>query len=111
MPDIRQLRPFIAVAEAVSFRRAADRLPTVQPPLSKAIQRLEEELGAKLLERTHRSVELTAVGERFLEEARLVVLQMDRATHTAKMLAKGMIGRLLVGFVPSAAHEVLPKLV
>ncbi|WP_042978562.1 LysR family transcriptional regulator, partial [Burkholderia sp. AU4i] len=70
MIDLRQFRQFIAVAETLSFRRAAERLHMAQPPLSAAIRKLEDELGVSLLERDNRGSTLTPAGEAFLLEAR-----------------------------------------
>ena len=75
---------FVTVAELRSFRRAAERLHMAQPPLSQAIRRLERQLGAELLKRTSRSVELTEAGKAFLPEARKVLAGAEAATVAAE---------------------------
>src|SRR3546814_10123728 len=81
-----------------------------RPPLSQAIQRLEEELGARLFDRNRRKVELTQPGRIFLDRARIVVSQMDQAAAAARGAAQGMIGRLSLGFVPTAIYAILPTI-
>ncbi|HVL58622.1 MAG TPA: LysR substrate-binding domain-containing protein [Burkholderiaceae bacterium] len=107
---LRQLRQFVAVAEELSFRRAAQRLHMSQPPLTAAIQRLEQQIGVALLERTRHRVALTAAGAAFLEEARRTLSQAQLAVETAQRAARGMIGLLRLSFVPSASFLVLPEL-
>ena len=108
-PDLRQLRQFIAVAERLHFGRAAAALHISQPPLSRSIRNLEERLGATLLMRTRRKVELTPEGARFLEEARRLVAQLDHAVLEVGRMAAGG-GRLRLGFVSLADFGVLPRL-
>lgn len=110
MIDLRQLRQFVAVAEELSFRRAAERLHMSQPPLSQVIRALEEELGITLFERTRRRVELTQPGRVLLDQAHRVLSQMDRALAAARGAGRGMTGRLSVGFVSSATYEILPAI-
>lgn len=99
--DLRQFRYFVAVAEELHFTRAAARLNIGQPPLSLQIQAIERELGVLLLKRTRRNVELTPAGELFLKEARLALLQADRAVETVTRAAKGELGTLRLSFVTS----------
>ncbi len=107
--ELRHLRYFVAVAEELHFGRAAKRLNVVQPALSKQISRLENELGVRLLNRTKRSVELTEAGRVFLEDARQVLDQSERAALKARMMAKGEIGCVEVGTVGSATYGVFKE--
>ena len=100
--DLRQFRYFVAVAEELHFTRAAQRLNIAQPPLSLQIKMIEEELGTLLLKRTRRKVELTPAGELFLHEARMTLLQAERAVETVVRAARGEIGTLRLSFVTSA---------
>ena len=108
-PDLRQLRHFIAVAERLHFGRAAAALHMSQPPLSRSIRDLEGRLGATLLARTRRKVELTPEGTRFLEEARRLLAQLEHAVLEVGRMAAGG-GRLRLGFVSLADYGVLPSL-
>ena len=108
-PDLRQLRHFVAVAERLHFGRAAAALHISQPPLSRSIRNLEERVGATLLARTRRRVELTPAGARFLEQARRVLAQLENAVLEAGRTAAGG-GRLRLGFVSLADYGVLPGL-
>jgi DNA-binding transcriptional LysR family regulator len=109
MIDLRQFRQFIAVAETLSFRRAAERLRMAQPPLSAAVKRMEGELGVKLFDRSSRVVRLTEPGRVFLEEARRTLAQAERAAESTRRAAQGLVGNLRVTFVPSIAHDILPR--
>jgi len=111
MPDIRQLKQFIAVAEEKHFRIAADRLNMTQPPLSHSIKKLEEELGVLLLSRTKKKVALTPVGEVFLAGAYETVGRLTQLESDTKRAAAGMMGRLKLGFVGSAIYQALPETV
>lgn len=106
--ELRHLRYFVAVAEELHFNRAAVRLGVAQPALSRQIQDLEREVGARLLERTKRHVELTPAGRAFLERARRAVEQAEMAVHAARRVASGQSGSLAVGFVGSATYGRLP---
>ncbi|MDE3195110.1 MAG: LysR family transcriptional regulator [Acidobacteriota bacterium] len=108
--EIRQLRYFLAVAEDLHFTCAAERLHVAQPALSLQIRQLEEEIGAKLLERTNRRVALTAAGEAFRARAALVVEQANRALVEASQIGRGEAGVVSIGFVSSAVCGVLPEI-
>jgi DNA-binding transcriptional LysR family regulator len=107
-PDLRQLRHFVAVAEHLHFGRAAQALHLSQPPLSRSIQDLERRMGAMLLARTRRKVELTAEGARFLAEAKRLLAQLEQAMLDVGSMAAGAGGRLRLGFVSLADFGVLP---
>ncbi len=100
--ELRHLRYFIAVAEELHFGRAAQLLGISQPPLSQQIQALEHELGTRLFERTNRRVQLSESGRLFLDEARLVLAQADKAADVARRAQAGELGELKVGFTTSA---------
>lgn len=107
--DLRQIRYFLAVAEELNFHRAADRVHITQPALSRQISQLEEDLGVVLLLRSNRKVELTLAGREFLERARRIVVDLDRAKLAAQRAVTGQVGLLVVGYIPSAAHVIVPQ--
>ncbi|WP_312947271.1 LysR family transcriptional regulator [Superficieibacter sp.] len=100
--ELRHLRYFIAVAEELHFGRAAARLNISQPPLSQQIQMLEQHIGARLFNRTNRSVSLTAAGKQFLADSRQILLLVDDAALRATRLHHGETGELRIGFTSSA---------
>ena len=108
--ELRHLRYFVAVAEALSFARAARALNISQPPLSRQIRALEEELGTALFARTKRSVQLTPAGTALLPEARRLLREADGLKAGARQLAAGEIGTLGLGFISVAAYNLLPDL-
>lgn len=108
--DLRHLRYFIAVAEEQNIGRAAARLHISQPPLTRQIQQLEEELGVLLFTRTPRGMELTPAGEQLLEEARNIRALVEQATERTQRAGQGRLGRLDVGIFGSAIIDVIPKL-
>ncbi|MGD0615196.1 MAG: LysR substrate-binding domain-containing protein [Verrucomicrobiota bacterium] len=105
--ELRHLRYFVAVAEELNFRRAAERLRLAQPALSTQIKALEEELNVRLLERTTRSVALTQAGRVFLKEARGVLGAASQAEQLARKAEHGAVGTLRVGVIAPAASPWL----
>ena len=110
LPELWQLRYFVAVAERLHFGHAAQALHISQPPLSRAIRALEGRLGVTLFARTRRRVELTPEGARLLEETRRLTGQLERAVLGLRAMASGEQGRLRIGFVSLADYAVLPGL-
>ena len=106
--ELRHLRYFIAVAEELNFRRAAERLHISQPPLSLQIKALEAEVGGALFERNKQHVFLTPAGLVFLGHARHVLEEAAKAKRVVKLALSGEVGELRIGFTPSA--EFLPFL-
>ena len=110
MFDFRQLRYFIAVAEELSFTRAAQRLHLSQPPLSQQIQALEQDLGVRLLERDKRNVMLTPPGRLFLDQARQILAMADEARTQVAEAAAGFSGHLKLAYTVSVSfHPALPQ--
>ncbi|GEQ78160.1 LysR family transcriptional regulator [Comamonas testosteroni] len=107
--DIAELQAFVATAENSSFRVAAERLCLSAPALSRRVERLEEALGAKLLERTTRHVQLTAVGQEFLTEARAALESLESAAQRIIDQALTRRGSVTVACIPSVANHLLPN--
>lgn len=108
--DLKQMKAFMAVAESLHFKRAADSLFITQPALSRLIKGLEEELGAELLVRTTRQVALTESGRLFLQECRQALRHIDRAVYLARSAAAGDIGHISVAYNDFAINGVLPSI-
>ena len=108
--ELRHLRYFVTVAEELHFGRAAVRLNLSQPPLSQQIRALEESLNVQLFERTSRRVNLTLEGKVFLEQARLVLAQADKARATMDAAQRGSLGRITIGCVTSAFYTHVPAI-
>lgn len=107
--ELRHLRYFLAVAEELNFRRAAERLGIAQPPLSSQIQDLERELGVSLFRRVPKGAELTEAGAAFLAEVPAAFEQVDRAVRMARRGGRGEVGRLRVGFTGSTLfNDIVP---
>jgi DNA-binding transcriptional LysR family regulator len=109
--ELRQLRFFVALAEELHFRRAAQRMHIAQPAFSEQIRRLERELGAQLFERTSHYVRLTEAGRLFWPEVRQALAQVERAASVAAQAGRGELGTVTVGFIGSAANELTPLIV
>jgi DNA-binding transcriptional LysR family regulator len=108
--ELRHLRYFVAVAEQLSFTRAAALLHMAQPALSVQIRQLEDELGVELFDRSRRAIALTHAGETMLGESRRLLASLDRSVDLVRRVGAGAIGSIAVGFVPSASNSVLPSL-
>ncbi|HXF32168.1 MAG TPA: LysR substrate-binding domain-containing protein [Solirubrobacterales bacterium] len=100
--ELRHLRYFVAVAEELHFRRAAERLHVAQPAVSEQVRKLEQELGVDLLDRTPRKVTLTDAGAAMLEESRRVLLLAERARQSARNAHCHADARLRVGYAATA---------
>ena len=108
MIEIRLLRSFLAVADELHFGRAAERLHMTQPPLTRQMQQLEEQLGeVRLFDRSRRRVALTEAGEAFVLESRRLLEQMTQAVERTQRVARGESGRLRVGFITLAPLGLL----
>ncbi|MEA9391154.1 LysR family transcriptional regulator [Acerihabitans sp. TG2] len=99
--ELRHLRYFIAVAETLHFGRAAEQLHMSQPPLSQQIQILEQQIGAKLFDRNNRNVRLTPAGKQFLQQAWLIIEQVNQAADRAGRIHRGELGEITIGFTSS----------
>jgi len=106
--ELRRLRYFLAVAEELSFTRAAARLHMAQPPLSTQIQALEHDLGVTLFDRSRRAIRLTAAGRALVPEARRLLADAEQTVRIVRHADDGTVGRLAIGFVPAAVNGVLP---
>jgi len=110
--ELRHLRYFVVVAEEEHMTRAAQRLNIQQPPLSSQIRDLEREMEVRLFDRTPRSIRLNAAGRVFLNEARELLTNVDRAVMRAQQAARGECGRIAVGYTSSASlHPKVPQLI
>ncbi len=109
MDDLRALRTFLVVTEERHFGRAAERLNIAQPAVSQQIKRLEKDLGAAVLRRTTRTVELTDVGRHLQARARMILMEVDRTEVEVQQIRRGRAGRVSIGFVGTATYDVLPQ--
>ncbi|MGF7000502.1 LysR family transcriptional regulator [Paraburkholderia sp. GAS32] len=105
--DLKRLRAFVAVADLLHFGRAAELLGIAQPALSQQIQQLEREIGAPLLIRDRRSVNVTPVGMLFLTEARNTLAQAEKAALVVTRANRGELGEIDIGLVTSVAYSGL----
>ncbi len=106
--ELRHLRYFVAVAEELNFRRAAERLNVTRPALSKQVKDLEEETGVKLLERDTVRVALTDAGKVFLADAQTILDDVEEAVERAREAQNGRRGQLRIGSVGQIAAGFLP---
>ena len=108
--DLRQIRYFVAVAEARSFTKAAEKLHIAQPPLSRQIQQLEDELGVQLLRRDSRPLQVTEAGRVLYEQALQVLHRVEQMKQATIQVGRGEGRRLSIGFVASTLYGELPML-
>ncbi|ACC74021.1 LysR family transcriptional regulator [Paraburkholderia phymatum] len=108
--ELRHLHYLVTLGETLHFGRAAERLHISQPPLSRQIALLEEELGVGLFDRTSRTVKLTAAGEGFLQDAKEILASVERAKRNAISANLGHRGSLSLGFMFAAAFSIAPAI-
>jgi DNA-binding transcriptional LysR family regulator len=111
VPELRQLRTFVAVAEELNFTRAAERLHLAQQAVSKSVGQLERELGVALLERTTREVRLTPAGTALLESGREALTAADAAFARAQTVGSGLAGTVRVGVTPAIGRATREEVV
>ncbi|GAA1946639.1 LysR substrate-binding domain-containing protein [Brevibacterium antiquum] len=111
MMEIQQVRAFLAVAEELHFGRAAERLGVLQPPLSRTIRALEDDLGVTLFQRTTRNVKLSPAGEALVEPARKMLEFQSLALDSVQRAATGETGRISFGFARSSSRALAAALV
>jgi len=111
MLDMGQVRSFVVLASELNFSRAARRLNITQPPLSRQIKLLEQELDVTLFERTSRRVVLTTAGMTFLVEAQKLLEQSNTAITATRRAARGSAGSIKIGFVGAATYSFLPRFI
>jgi DNA-binding transcriptional LysR family regulator len=107
--ELRHLRYFVSVAEALSFTKAAAKLHTSQPSLTRQIRGLEEELGVRLLHRTKQKVTLTDEGRLFLNDAKRLLALAAETVESVRRLRSGEVRALNIGYVSNLFYDLLPK--
>ncbi len=109
--ELRHLRYFCVVASELNLTRAAEKLHIAQPPLTRQIKQLEEEIGAQLFVRKPRGLELTEAGQYFLAKAKLILDKVSATVEDTRRIAKHGKAVFSIGFVPSVFHGELPQMV
>ena len=107
--ELRQLKYFEAVASTLNFSRAAERLHIAQPPLSRQIQQLEEELGVALLDRSSRPLKLTNAGSFFYDQTVQILARLKEVQKATRRIGDGSTRWMGIGFVPSILYGFLPN--
>lgn len=107
--NLKQLEYFIALAEELHFGRAAERLGMAQPPLSRQIKQIEEDLGALLFNRGRNAITLTQAGERLYQRGSALLAEFNDIKLEVKRIGQGAEGRLRIGFVGSATYGLMPN--
>ena len=106
--ELRHLRYFVAVADALSFTKGAEKLHLAQPSLTRQIKDLEEEIGVRLLDRTKREVSLTEEGKSFLADAKRVLAHSTEIIESVQRLSRNEVARLNIGYVADLFYSLLP---
>src|SRR5437764_14302760 len=109
--ELRQIRSFLSIAETLHFGRTAELIHLSQPALSLQIRSLEEEIGVRLFDRNRRKTTLTPAGALFREDAADVLARVDRSLQHARLAASGKLGSVRIGFISTAAREIVPAIV
>lgn len=107
--ELRHLKYFMAVADELHFKKAAQKLYIAQPPLSRQIKNLEDELGVELLKRNKKKVELTQYGIYLKGEAVKIFQQVEAIKNHLELLKKGTVGQIKIGYVGTVMHSLLPE--
>lgn len=108
--NLKQLEYFIALAEELHFGRAAERLGMAQPPLSRQIKQIEDDLGALLFNRGRNAITLTQAGERLYQRGVSLVADLNDTLLEVRRIGQGAEGRLRIGFVGSATYGLMPNI-
>jgi LysR family transcriptional regulator, benzoate and cis,cis-muconate-responsive activator of ben and cat genes len=108
--NLKQLEYFIALAEELHFGRAAERLGMAQPPLSRQIKQIENDLGALLFNRGRNAITMTQAGARLYERGSALLSEFNDIKIEVKRIGQGAEGRLRIGFVGSATYGLLPNI-
>jgi DNA-binding transcriptional LysR family regulator len=106
--ELRHLRYFVAVAEALSFTKAAENLHLAQPSLTRQIKDLEAEIEVRLIDRSGKRISLTQEGESFLQDARRLLAECAQSVQAVQRLSRGESGQLNIGYVANVYHDLLP---
>lgn len=108
--ELRHIRYFLEVARNLHFRKAAEKLYVSQPGLSRQIHQMEEKIGVQLFDRDSKKVKLTAAGAYLQEEFELILRNVDGAIDHARLIEKGVMGSINLGYVGSAMQQIIPDL-
>lgn len=109
--ELRHLKYFVTVAQELNFTKAAEKLYISQPPLSRQIKELEDEIGTQLFERNNKRVKLTAAGSYFLKEANSILNSVERSVRQAKKIGDNVNGEFRIAYVSSTFSSALSELV
>jgi DNA-binding transcriptional LysR family regulator len=106
--ELRHMRYFVAVAEALSFTKAAENLHLAQPSLTRQIKDLEAEIEVRLIDRSGKRISLTQEGEAFLQDVRRLLAECAQSVQAVQRLSRGESGQLNIGYVANIYHDLLP---